>query len=255
MNVLKADFYHLIKDKLFYVLLTLTFIMPLLTSIMFPDMTVEKAIFQGLDTTILCSIIGIMVALFVGKDYANNTIRNKICYGERRYKVMAINFIESAFICIDFILVSFISSFVFGSIIGEFSFSADFAAKLFCQFAILIAFSTVVTAITVCTKSMKIGLIITLMISILLSAVAQLLPMLAATNGLAAFLCRIIYATVSSNLLNSTDGSYVFNSYSQTGAVTATFNHLYLNSLILAVVYAVLSIGITAIIIRKQSYK
>ena len=182
MNLLKADFYHLIKNKVFYVLLSLTFFMPILTCVMFPEMTVEKIIFQGLDVTLLCSIIGIMLALFVGKDYDNNTIRNKVCYGEKRSKIMAVTFIEGAIICLIFIAVSVLSSFVFGSIICKFAFTADFAAKFFCQIFILLAFSTVVTAITICTKSMKIGLIIALMISIILSAIAQMLPMLAVTN-------------------------------------------------------------------------
>lgn len=219
------------------------------------DRTVERAIFQGLDTTILCSVVGIMIALFVGKDYANNTIRNKICYGEKRFKVMGVTFLESAINCLAFVLVSLLSSFIFGSIFGQFAFTADFAPKFFCQLLILLAFATVVAAITMCTKSMKIGLIVTLMISIILSAVAQMLPMLAVTNGIAAFLCRIIYATVSSNLLNSTGGTYVYTSYSQAGAATATFNHLYLNSILFAVVYAAIAIIVTTVVVKKQSYK
>lgn len=255
MNLLKADFYHLIKDKVFYVLLAITFIMPILTSVMFNDMTVERVIFQGLDTTLLCSIVGIMIALFVGKDYANNTIRNKICYGEKRYKIMTVTFLESAIICLAFVAVSVLSSLIFGSIFGQFAFTADFAAKFFCQILILFAFSTVVAAITMCTKSVKLGLVITLMISIVLSAIAQMLPMLAVTNGIAAFLCRIIYATVSSNLLNSIGGTYVYTSYMQSGAASITFNHMYLNAIILAIIYISIAIGVTAIVVKKQSYK
>lgn len=255
MNLLKADFYHLFKDKVFYALLVLTVVMPLITTLMFSEMTVETLIFQGLDTTIFCSVIGIMIALFVGKDYANNTIRNKICYGEKRGKIMAVTFIESAVICLIFVVFSVVASFVFGSLFGQFAFTSDFAAKFCCQLLILLAFSAVVAAITMCTKSVKVGLIITLMISILLSAVAQMLPMLAVTNGLAAALCRVIYATVSSNLLNSTGGTYVYTSYTQAGAATATFAHLYLNAVLLAAIYAVLSVGITAAVVKKQSYK
>lgn len=47
-----------------------------------------------------------MIALFVGKDYANNTIRNKICYGEKRLKIMGMTFLESAVICLAFAAVS-----------------------------------------------------------------------------------------------------------------------------------------------------
>lgn len=51
MNLLKADFFRLFKNKAFYILLVVTFAMPILTCVMFPTMTVEKIIFQGLDTT------------------------------------------------------------------------------------------------------------------------------------------------------------------------------------------------------------
>lgn len=255
MNLLKADFYHLLKDKVFYVLLAITFLLPFATCLMSPDMAVDKAIFHSIDTTFICSIVGIMIALFVGKDYANNTIRNKICYGEKRYKIMSVAFIESAIICLIFFVVSFVSAFIFGSIFGEFTFAAGFVPKILCQIAILLAFSTVVAAITICSKSVKIGLIVTLMISILLSSLSQMLPMLAVTNEIAAFFCRIIYATVSGNMLNSVNGTYIYTSYTQSGAASITFCHLYLNSMILVVVYILIAVGLTAIVVKKQSYK
>lgn len=255
MNLLRADFYRLVKDKAFYVLIALTVLMPLLTCIMFPDMTVERLIFQGLDATIFCSVTGISIALFVGKDYANNTIRNKICYGENRLKVMTATFVECAVICLVFVIVSTIASLVFGCIFGEFSFTVDFAAKYFCQICILLAFSVVVAAITMCTKNIRTGLVVTLMVSIILSAIAQILPMLAVTNELAAVLCRIVYATVSSNLLNSVGGTYVYTKYSQTGIQTASFGHLYLNALLLALVYAAVSFAVTFLVVKRQSYK
>lgn len=72
-----------------------------------------------------------MIALFVGKDYANNTIRNKICYGEKRLKIMGMTFLESAVICLAFAAVSVVSSLIFGSIFGQIAFTADFAPKFF----------------------------------------------------------------------------------------------------------------------------
>lgn len=255
MNLIRADFYHLLKDKAFYILIALTFIIPLASVLMFPAMTAEKVILQGLDTTIFCSITGIMIALFVGKDYANNTIRNKICYGESRFKIMGATFIECAIICVGFIAVSVISSLLFGGTIGEWSFSSDFAAKFFCQVALLIAFCEVVAALTMCTKSMKIGLVITLLISVLLAALSQMLPMLAVTNGLASVLCRVLYSAVSINLLNGTDGTYVCNAYTQDGMATVTFDHLYLNSVLVAAIYIILAVAITAVCVKKHSYK
>lgn len=254
MNLLKADFFRLFKNKAFYILLGVTFAMPILTCIMFPTMTVEKIIFQGLDTTLFCTICGIMIALFVGKDYDNNTIRNKICYGEKRMKIMGVSFVETLLITIMFVAASVLSALIFGAIFCDFSFTADFMAKFACQVAILLAFSLVVSAVTMCAKSMKTGLVISLMVSVLLSAVGQMLPMLSVTNELAVLLCRVFYSTVSSNLINSVGGTYVYTSYMQGGS-SATFNGMYLNSIIVAVAYAVIAVGITSFVAKRQSYK
>lgn len=255
MNLLKADFYHLIKNKVFYVLLSLTFFMPILTCVMFPEMTVEKIIFQGLDVTLLCSIIGIMLALFVGKDYDNNTIRNKVCYGEKRSKIMAVTFIEGAIICLIFIAVSVLSSFVFGSIICKFAFTADFAAKFFCQIFILLAFFHC----RYCNHHLHEEHENWSHYSahdfdhpLRDSADAA---HACGDQRIAFFLCRIIYATVSSNLLNSTGGTFIYASYAQSGAASVTFGHLYLNAIILSVVYILIAVGVTAVVVRKQSYK
>lgn len=79
MNLLKADLFHFIKDKVFYVLIAITFLIPLVTCAMYgSNMTVGNLIFQGIGTSIFCPLVGIQLALFFGKDYANNTIRNKI---------------------------------------------------------------------------------------------------------------------------------------------------------------------------------
>jgi hypothetical protein len=256
MNLIKADFFHFIKDKVFYVLIALTFIMPLFTCIMYSSMaggaglTVESSIFQGIGGSIFCPLVGIQLALFFGKDYANNTIRNKICYGENRYKIVLITFIESIIITLAFVVVSFLSSLIFGSVFGTFSFSSEFAAKFFCQLAILIAFSLMVTAIVMCTKSAKTGLIVTLLISVVLMAVSYLLPVLAVDNVIARIACRILYITVSNMVIDTkcVNGVYPVGS-------SFAFNNMYLNALLLALIYAIISVGVTLLIVRKQNYK
>ena len=102
MNVLKADFFRFLKDKTTYILLGIVFLMSPLTCIMYSLMgnssfTVERLIYQGLGTEILCVIIGLHLSMFIGKEYANNTIRNKLCYGEKRYKIVGCFFLHFRF--------------------------------------------------------------------------------------------------------------------------------------------------------------
>ena len=105
-----------------------------------------------------------------------------------------------------------------------------------------------ISAIVVCSKSAKVGLIVTLIISVVLMAVSYLLPVLAVNNVIAQIACRILYITVSNMTVDSVNGIYTVGS-------TFAFNHIYLNALLLALVYAVISIGVTVLVVRKQNYK
>ena len=215
---------------------------------MFDGIGLEKLIFQGIGADISCAIIGIGIASFVGKDYANNTIRNKICYGENRYKIVLITFVESVLITLAFIAVSTISSVLFGLIFGAEGISSEFFVKYICQSLILISFSMVITAIVVCTKSTKAGFITTLIVSVLLTAVAYILPPLAAKSTFAEIVCRSLYMIVSNMLISSTDGVYNIGS-------TFAFEHIYLNVILLFVGYLAVSVGSTLLVVKKQNYK
>ena len=252
MNLLKADLFHYIKDKTTYILLAIVFVMPLFTCFMYSmsggTMTVETVIFQGLGTDILCAVLGLQFSLFFGKDYANNTIRNKLCYGENRYKIAGCFFLESIIITVLYAVVSMISSLVFGSVFGTFEFSDDFLMKLLCQLTILISFSMLMTAIVVSTKSMKVGFMITLMVSVVFTAISYAMPTLAVKYPVVRVVCRIFYMIVSSMMISGTNGTYsVGNLY--------TFEHMYLNAGLLSLVYIVLSLGVTALAVKKQNYK
>lgn len=93
MNLIKADLFHLRKDKVFWILLLIVVAIPFATCIMVDYMSggfginAENIIMQGIGADIICAILGIGISSFVGRDYANHTIRNKLCYGEKRTKL------------------------------------------------------------------------------------------------------------------------------------------------------------------------
>lgn len=254
MNLLKADLFHLKKDKVFWTLLVIVIAMPVATCIMMDHMSggnginAENIILQGIGADIICAILGIGISSFVGRDYANHTIRNKLCYGEKRYKIMAVKFFIAILITIIFIAASLASALVSSALFSEISISGAFWEKYFCQVAILLAFSIMITAVVICTKSEKAGFLVTVIMSVLLTAVSYLLPMLAAISDVARAISRSLYMIVSTMLVSSTDGVYVANG-------GATFDKLYMNALILSLIYIIFSIGISLITVRRQSYK
>lgn len=252
MNLIRADFFRFFRDKTTYILLAVIFALPPLSCIMYgmsgAGFTAETILFKGLGTDFLCAVLGLLFSLFFGKEYSNNTIRNKLCYGENRYKTAGCFFLESVIITLIFAAVSIVSSLFFGSVFGSFEFSSDFFPKLFCQLAIIIAFSILITAVVISSKNMKAGFMVTLMISVIFTAISYALPPLAVKYLAAEIACRSLYMVVSTMLTSSSDGVYHVGTQ-------FTFENKYSNALLLALIYIVLSMGITMFAVRKQSYK
>ena len=211
------------------------------------NFTVETLVFQGLGTEILCVLIGLHLSMFIGKEYANNTIRNKLCYGENRYKIAGCFFFESIIIALLYVLVSIVSSLLFGTIWGTFEFASDFMMKLLCQITIIVAFSLLITSVVVSTKNMKAGFMVTVLISVIFTAISYALPMLASRFPVIEMVCRSLYMIVSTMVISSVDGVYHVGTFA--------FENIYANALILSAVYSVVSIGVTMFAVKKQSYK
>lgn len=254
MNLIKADLFHLKKNKVFWVLLCIIAIMPIASCIMmkkvFGNTTIDSQsiILQGVGVDIMATFLGIAISMFVGKDYVNRTIRNKLCYGEKRYKVVAVKYLMSTLMTIVFVVVSFALSLLCSAIFGEVTFSAEFWGKYLCQVAIIFAFSILITSICICTKSEKAGFIFALIGAVLLSAFSQLLPMLAQISDIARVASRCIYTVVSNMLISSSGGIYTITE-------TVSFSGMYLNALLMSLVYVVASVGITLVAVKKQNYK
>ena len=252
MNVLKADFFRFWRDKTTYILLAIVFLMAPMSCWMYSMMgdgnfTAETLVFQGLGTEILCVLIGLHISMFIGKEYANNTIRNKLCYGENRYKIAGCFFLESIIIALLYVLVSVASSLLFGAIFGTFEFASGFMMKLLCQTAIIVAFSLLITGVVVSAKNMKAGFMVTVLISVIFTAISYALPMLATAFPVIEAVCRCLYMIVSTMVISSVDGVYYVGTFA--------FENIYANALILSAVYSVVSIGVTMFAVKKQSYK
>lgn len=254
MNLIKADLFHLRKDKVFWILMLIVVIMPFATCITLDYMSngyginAESIIMQGISADILCALLGIGISSFIGRDYTNHTIRNKLCYGEKRHKIMLVDFFIGLLITAAFIAASIVSALVSSALFGEIAISAAFWGKYFCQIAILLAYALMITAVVVCAKSEKAGFMVTVILSVLLTAVSYLLPMLAAVSDIARAVCRCLYMIVSSMLISSVDGVY-------TSSGGAVFDNMYMNAIVLSLIYAALSVVITTVVVKKQSYK
>ena len=103
------------------------------------------------------------------------------------------------------------------------------------------------TGVVVSTKSMKAGFMVTVLISVIFTAISYALPMLAASFPVIEMVCRSLYMIVSTMVISSVDGIYHVGAFA--------FENVYANALILSLVYIVVSVGVTMFAVKKQSYK
>ena len=121
MNILISDFYRFLKEKVLYILLSVIAALSLLacalSNVLFSDKSIAltEMMLQGVGVDILGVFVGIAVAFLCGKDYENNTIRNKICCGESRFKISFAKLIESLIVATVLFLFSLVCFTIFGA--------------------------------------------------------------------------------------------------------------------------------------------
>lgn len=266
MNVLISDLYRLVKDKTLYIFMAILAALSVVMCLIYYYIGSLSDTFSSLGDVvmhcvgleILGTLTGIFISLFNGKEYTNNTIRNKICCGENRFKLYFIKLAENCGIAVLFFAVAAVVALIVGAFMFDAGFSEGFAAKFFCQLLLLVAFTSVITCIINTTKSTKAPLIITVALFVLLNAFSYMLPQLS-TNAVIYGLCRCIYMVVSTMMLSSENGLYTVT----TGQLadgeyvrqTIEYGNLYVNAIVLSAVYIALSVLIALPVIRKLNYK
>ena len=116
----------------------------------------------------------------------------------------------------------------------------------------------IITCIVNVTKSTKASIIVTISLFVLLNAFSYILPTIS-DSQIIQILCRSLYMVVSTMLVSATDGTYTTNVMNLNGGsrevVTVNYDNLYLNCILIMVVYLAVALIISLIIIRKQDYK
>lgn len=89
IKLLRADISRMFKSKCFWVCLILNFTLSLSNCVVLPDPSGQEntanALLGGGTNTVV--FVAIFAALFLGTDYSNNTIRNKLTVGSSRITV------------------------------------------------------------------------------------------------------------------------------------------------------------------------
>ena len=265
MNLLKSDLFRLVKEKSLYILAAIVALFALLKCLTINMMIGEDgsyllgdAILQSIGLDILGTIVAIGISFFNGKEFASKTIRNKICCGESRYKIFIVKLIINLMLAVLFFLISVATAAIAGGILFDNTLGEEFWEKAFCQLALLIGFASLITCVVNVTKSMKASLILSVALFVFLNAFSYMLPQMG-DNAIIKLACQSIYMVVSTMLMSSTGGVYEITKreFVNNEMITTviTYDNMYLNCVMIGVVYTAIAIVVSLIVIRKQDYK
>lgn len=179
-KLLKANFFRLLKNKIFWGIVIIT--------IMIASFLVVNTILnhqggtkEGIDRllVIYMNIIGIFIAiftsLFVGTEYSDGSVRNKIIIGHSRKNIYLVNLITSVVVgvcieCVYLLIVAIIGIPTMGTL----QMTADkFMFILVDIFFIIVAYASIFTCITLLCSDITVSTV-TCMILVLIMFVATI---------------------------------------------------------------------------------
>ncbi len=186
-KLLSANFMRLKKDKFFWIGMAFMFAAGIFFPVMrYMDMKQTGAINNIDNGFFACSLfVGIIMAvfcsLFIGTEYSDGTMRNKIVIGHKRTSLYFANLITSAIVSIAMCMTFFLPYLCIGVPLLGF-FELDIKLVLLFTLAVLVlavAFSSIFTLISILSHNKAITAIICILSSfLLLFAGAQMNKML-----------------------------------------------------------------------------
>ncbi len=181
-KLLNAGFYRLKKEKIFWCLVVITILIA--GSTLFNQIQhVQTWGKTGIDQILInyTNWIGIFIALFtstfIGTEYANGTIRNKIIVGHSRVKIYVSNLIISIVVgtileLIYMLLICVIGILALGSIAMP---AKEFAIILVNIFMIIIAYSSIFSFIALLCTNITMTTVISFILLLVMFVVNNLL--------------------------------------------------------------------------------
>ena len=196
INMLKAELFRLVKDKSFWIVIIVAAAAALLFSAMFYllesmalsmeaelaelGMTPADVNFTAGD--LIMSVIGlgnmgifaaIAIGLYNGKDFDQNTLRNKITAGNSREAIYFSTLIVNMLMYAAIFVVLVLSAFAFGSLILGFEFYSMIGLDLLVSFIIGAAFVCIITFISFATKKSSTILVIGILSAVILTTISE----------------------------------------------------------------------------------
>ncbi len=187
-SLLKADFYRVIKSKLFYTAIIISVLAPIIIVALYfglyslVDEENVKSTFSAVavyhSSFSVSNNVGIVVsvfsAIFVVYDITTGTLRNKIINGKNRFKIYCSHLIVSSlfnlFIIIIYSSFTLLFSLIFFN--KNFNFNADTKTVIYFVITGFVSFmfvATLTTLFALVTRSLPLTILLTILLTMLLS--------------------------------------------------------------------------------------
>lgn len=182
-KLLNANFYRLIKNKIFWLSVIATVIMAfVLFCILDLSNGIETILFKHIGVSGI--FISIFTSLFVGIEYANGTIRNKIIVGHSRIKIYLSNLMMSITVGIILEIIYIVTVFIVGiPICGGLQISTSQFIKILLNIImIIVTYSSIFNCITLLCSEITISTIIGIILILTMFVMEEIVSMTASSE-------------------------------------------------------------------------
>lgn len=199
INLMKSDLLKLKKDVPFRVIVIIMLVINFFSIGMFKIIALmaggdiptdvggelsQMALLSTIGISSLGLFVAVMCAMFAGKDFGQNTIRNKIISGNSRFKIFANAFVSNLIIGLSLFIITVIEGLLlnlmfYGAIVN---FSLTMQAIVLCV-PLYIAFIAVVTLISFATRSQMLGIVFNVLVMVVLPGVLSIVSVAVSAFG------------------------------------------------------------------------
>ncbi len=173
-KLLKAGFYRLRKDKIFWIFIVITIALSIFALMRYSanglkleNLFNEFIYYEGL-------FISLFISLFIGREHSEGIIRNKIIVGHKRINIYLSNNIISIVTCLFFQLIYYIIIFAIGTpLYGEIQMNySDIIQTILDTTLVIISYCSIFNLVTMMFSEITVSTIIGVIVYIIMFVTA-----------------------------------------------------------------------------------
>ena len=184
-KLITANFFRLRKDRFSWCVVAIVVILSLgnvFNSARSCEAMAERGYFRGVEdyyfgqAPLIGAFLALLISMFLGTEFSEGTIRNKLCIGHKRNEIFLSNFIFCAFASIVLTAVWLLSCTLLFGLIGPLEVEvSEFVGYIFVAMGFAVSFAALYTVIGSLSSNKAMTIIYTFAVFIILAMAASAL--------------------------------------------------------------------------------